>query len=136
MEQLRAECDRLERARRELEAAPSATVSDDEVVELKAELEKTQARLKSRKEQCASLERETEQNLVVICDFRVKVNRLEKKVEEKKEERRTKVRKILDKVHAELDAAGAPQGDEVSFGERIRWLKQRIEKLKAPRRSS
>ncbi len=131
MEQLRAECDRLERARRELEAAPSATVSDDEVVELKAELQKTQARLKSRKEQCASLERETEQNLVVICDFRVKVNRLEKKVEEKKEERRTKLRKILDKVHAELDAAGVPRGDEVSFGERIRWLKQRIEDLEA-----
>jgi len=131
MKQLRAESDRLEHARREFEAAPSATVSDDEVAELKAELEKTQARLKSRKEQCASLERETEQNLVVICDFRVKVNRLEMKVEEKKEERRTKVRKILDKVHAELDHAGAPRGKEVSFGERIRWLKERIEDLEA-----
>ena len=67
----------------------------------------------------------------MICDYRVKVNRLEEKVEETKDERRNKVRKILDKVHDELDGAGVPRGKEVSFGERIRWLKERIEDLEA-----
>jgi chromosome segregation ATPase len=68
------------------------------------------------------LKRDHEQDLVALCDLRVTVNRLEQERDAALKERKRKVKKILAKVHAALDEAGAPHGDEMSFGERIRRL--------------
>lgn len=73
------------------------------------------------------LRRAREESLVEACDLRVQANRLENDLEEERKNRQRKVKKILAKIHGELDAAGAPRGEDLSFGERIRWLKQQID---------
>ena len=48
------------------------------------------------------------------------------KLEEAQKHERKRVRKILDKIHAALDDAGAPRGDDLSYSERIRRLKREL----------
>jgi hypothetical protein len=62
-----------------------------------------------------------------MCDLRVQLNRLENDRDEAVRDRRKKVKKILSKVHDALDEAGAPGGKDLSYGERIRWLKNQLE---------
>ncbi len=70
------------------------------------------------------LNKEHEQNLVMLFDQRTKATRLEEKLEESEDHERARVKKIISKIHKELDAAGAPAGNDASFGERIRSLKK------------
>ena len=79
------------------------------------------------REECVELEHAREESLVETCDLRVRVNRLEHDIEEERDQRRRKVKKILAKIHGELDEAGAPRGDDLSFGERVRWLRRQID---------
>ena len=73
-------------------------------------------------EKLARVEAEHEQNLVLLFDVRTRAERLEEKLDDADSKTRKKVRRIIDKVHAELDAAGAPSDSETSYGERIRLL--------------
>ncbi len=75
------------------------------------------------------LERQVGQHLVEVCDLRARIVRIEKERDEAVRAATRKTKRILEKVHDELDDAGAPRGDEASFGERIRYLKQRIRDL-------
>ena len=79
------------------------------------------------RKECEALHKRAEDNLVELCDLRVQLNRLENERDDAQDERRKKIKKILSKVHAALDEAGAPRGEDLSFGERIRWLKKQLE---------
>ncbi|MDH3591860.1 MAG: hypothetical protein OER88_08285 [Planctomycetota bacterium] len=79
------------------------------------------------KQECASLRAEGEQKFMQICELRVRENRMETERDDAKRKRR----KILAKVHSVLDETGAPACEDTSFGERIRWLKGRIDELEA-----
>lgn len=105
------------------EALAKAESASREREEIAAALDRAQAQVKA-------LQRESSENLLAICDLRYTVNRLEKEKADAVEHASAKVRKILDKVHAALDDAGAPKGEELSFGDRIRALKERIEELR------
>jgi len=82
----------------------------------------TNTQLEAVRRDMERLRRDHEQDLVALCDLRVTVNRLEQERDTALKERKRKVKKILAKVHEALDEAGAPAGDEMSFGERIRRL--------------
>ena len=73
------------------------------------------------------LNKRAEESLVEMCDLRVQLNRLENDRDDARRERRKRVKKILSRVHAALDEAGAPRGEDLSYGERIRWLKKQLE---------
>ena len=88
---------------------------------------KAEERAKTLRSQCDALNKRAEENLVEMCDLRVQLNRLENDRDDARRERRQKVKKILSKVHAALDEAGAPRGKDLSYGERIRWLKRQLE---------
>jgi len=68
------------------------------------------------------VETEHEDNLVLLFDLRTRAERLEEKLDDADDKTRKKVRRIIAKVHAELDAAGAPADSDTSYGERIRQL--------------
>ena len=60
----------------------------------------------------------------------MKLNRLEKERDEASEHGKKKLRSALEKIHDALDAAGAPKGDDLSYGDRIRWLGAQLEQLR------
>jgi len=116
---LAAAREQLESATRERDALLAAGSQREEVA---IALDRAQAQVKA-------LQRESSENLLAICDLRYTVNRLEKEKSETAETASAKVKKILGKVHEALDSAGAPKGEELSFGDRIRALRERIEEL-------
>ena len=71
----------------------------------------------------AKLEKEHEENMVMLFDQRTKATRLEEKLDEIEDKGRARVKKIIAKVHAALDEIGAPNAGDDSYGERIRSLK-------------
>lgn len=80
--------------------------------------------LLAARERIAALEKEAEQDLVLVCDLRARVNRLEEERDDTARKAREKVKRILAHIHEELDRIGAPKGEEMSFGERIRRLRE------------
>lgn len=102
----------IEEEREKRIAAERDTASADELKKLQEKMEK--------------LDKEHEQNLVMLFDQRTKTTRLEDKLEEAESHERARVKKIITKIHKELDAAGAPSGPDASFGERIRELKKKL----------
>ncbi len=81
------------------------------------------------RQRLGELEKQVGQHLVEVCDLRARIVRVEAERDEAQRNAARKSKRILEKVHDELDDAGAPRGDEASFGERIRYLKQRIRDL-------
>ena len=75
--------------------------------------------------ECARLRKEYEEQLLLVCDLRVRENRLEQERDDASAYGRRKVRKIIDRVHEALDEAGVPREGDASYGERIRWLAAR-----------
>jgi len=146
---VRSEVLELRARLREAEERTERPGGDAEAADLREELERvklerdrlaaggeewaaSQTDLAAANERIADLERKSaelqassEHSIVEACELRVLVNRMENE----RDDALRKRRKVLDKVHRELDAAGAPKGENVSFGERIRWLQQRITDL-------
>lgn len=87
------------------------------------------AALALARQRLGELEQQVGQHLVEVCDLRARIVRLEAERDEAARGAARKTKRILEKVHDELDDAGAPRGEEASFGERIRYLKQRIRDL-------
>ncbi|MGH7162632.1 MAG: hypothetical protein ACREID_04040, partial [Planctomycetota bacterium] len=90
----------------------------------RAALAQAQARIKA-------LQKDSDENIVLVCELRNQIGRIEKERDAAQERAAEKVKKILKKVHEELDAAGAPMAEEMSYGERIRLLHKRIATLEA-----
>ncbi|MHC4338793.1 MAG: hypothetical protein ACYSX0_01085 [Planctomycetota bacterium] len=103
----------------------------DTLAEAVRGMEETRDRIENLERECTKAKKAAEESLLEACDLRVKVNKLEGALDEANRAARKKSKKILSKIHESLDDAGAPTGDEMSFGERIRRLKQRIEELEA-----
>lgn len=74
-----------------------------------------------------ALQKEADESMMLVCDLRFKLNKAEEARHEASSQGKQKLRKILAKIHADLDAAGAPQGEELSFGERIRLLRKSLD---------
>lgn len=110
----------LDETRMRLEAALRER---DVLLEERAALESSRADLAEARERVAALERESEQSLVHICELRGRINRIEEERDEAVKAGKRKFRKVLAKIHEELDGIGAPKGADLSFGERIRRLK-------------
>jgi len=130
----------LQAAREEIETLRTGlTESRDELQELMGERDEAAGTAADRdhlqqdyealQRKFAKLKLGEQDYIVQVCDFRTRVNRLEKECDDAARERKHKVKKVLRKVHHALDDAGAPGEPNVSFGERIRWLKQRIDEL-------
>jgi chromosome segregation ATPase len=109
----------------------AVTRERDTLAEAVRGIEETRDRIENLERECAKAKKAAEESLLEACDLRVKVNKLEGELDEANRTARKKSKKILSKIHESLDDAGAPTGDEMSFGERIRRLKQRIEELEA-----
>jgi len=90
------------------------------------ERDQARARIDVLQRECEQLRQETEEQLLQICDMRVSLNRLEAQRDEAVSDGRRKAKKILTRIHEALDAAGTPRGNDLSFGERVRRLAQRI----------
>jgi chromosome segregation ATPase len=120
---LRARLKRAERARDELKEERERTAS------LERELERARERAvvaEGAEERLAAAKAESEAQMVLACDLRVRVNRLERERDEALAYGRKKLKKVIEKVHEALDEAGAPRGDDLSYGERLRWLVARF----------
>ncbi len=113
--ELRTRLKRAEGARKELEE------ERDRAASIERELDRTRKDLLQAK-------KDGEEQMVLACDLRVKVNRLEKERDDAADHGKRKLRVVLEKVHEALDATGAPRGDELSYGDRIRWLATQLEK--------
>jgi chromosome segregation ATPase len=111
--ELRTRLKRAEGARKELDE------ERDRAASIERELERT------RKELAVS-RKEAEGQMVLACDLGVQLNRLEKERDEAADRGKQKLRTTLEKVHAALDSAGAPRGDDLSFSDRIRWLATKL----------
>jgi chromosome segregation ATPase len=118
--------DALVKARRDLEEASrdrqrleEATRDGQAALARLAELEAEHQKVTSR----------AEKSMLEVCELRVLANRLEIEKDEAKAQRKEKHKRLLEKIHQDLDEAGAPKGDEWSFGARIRWLRERIDEL-------
>jgi len=112
----------------------AVTRERDTLAEAVRGIEETRGRIENLERECSKAKKAAEESLLETCDLRVKVNRLEGELDDANRTARKKSKKILSKIHESLDDAGAPTGDEMSFGERIRRLKQRIEELEAGQR--
>jgi len=125
---LREERDRAASLERELgrtrELLAGAAATEAERDAARAALAETEARL-------LAVENECEEKILLVCDLRVRDNRLQQERDDAVSQGRQKVRKILDRIHQVLDDAGAPRGDDASYGERVRWLAGRIAELEA-----
>jgi chromosome segregation ATPase len=106
--------DRLDTARRER----------DLLAEERDARENLRAELAAARERIAALEKEAEKDLVLVCDLRARVVRLEEERDDEARKGRQRVKRILARIHEELDRIGAPKGDELSFGERLRRLRE------------
>jgi hypothetical protein len=115
--ELRTRLKRAEGARKELDEERDRSAS------IERELERT-------RKDVALARKEHEEQMVLVCDLRVKLNRLEKERDEASEHGKRKLRSTLEKIHDALDAAGAPRGEDLSYGDRIRWLAGQIEQLR------
>jgi chromosome segregation ATPase len=111
---LRTRLKRAEGARKELQE------ERDRATSIEKELERTRRELLQAR-------REHEEQLLLACDLNVRLNRLEKERDESQDHGKRKLRAVLDKVHEALDAAGAPRGQDLSYGDRIRWLAAQLE---------
>jgi len=107
--ELRTRVKRAEGVRKELDE------ERDRAASIERELERT-------RREVAQAKREAEEQMVLACDLRVQLNRLEKERDEAVDHGKRKLRAALEKIHGALDQAGAPRGDEMSYGDRIRWL--------------
>jgi len=123
----------MERRDEELAAAKGQLVEADlameDAREKQAELERRLAEAGDREEalqraqqKLEKVEKDHADTMVELFDLRTRVARLEEKLDEAQNHERRRVRKILDKIHAALDEAGAPSGEEMSYSERIRRL--------------
>ena len=92
---------------------------------MREQLDEAGAKLDVLQRECEQLRHETEDQLLQVCDLRVSLNRLETQRDEARVESKRKVKKILTRIHDALDEAGAPRGDDLSYGERVRRLTQR-----------
>ncbi len=129
--ELRTRLKRAEGARKELEEerdrAASIQRELDRTRERLAAAEQAHAtRLQALERDLAQARKENEAQMILVCDLRVKLNRLEKERDDAKEHGKKKLRATLEKIHEALDATGAPRGDELSYGDRIRWLAARF----------
>jgi chromosome segregation ATPase len=115
--ELRTRLKRAEGARKELDEERDRSAS------IERELERMRKDL-------ALARKEQEEQMVLVCDLRVKLNRLEKERDEATERGKKKLRTTLEKIHESLDAAGAPKGEELSYGDRLRWLATELERLR------
>jgi len=129
--ELRTRLKRAEGARKELEEERERAAS------IERELDRSRERLVAAEQAQAArvqaLERdlllarkEGEEQMLLVCDLRVKLNRLEKERDDAAERGKKKLRATLEKIHEALDATGAPRGEEFSYGDRIRWLAARF----------
>jgi len=109
------------------ESLAMAVRERDALAENARDTDAMRRKIETLREECEEFERAREDSLVETCDLRVQVNRLEHDIEEERDQRRRKVKKILAKIHGELDEAGAPRGEDLSFGERVRWLRHQID---------
>jgi len=112
--ELRTRLKRAEGARKELEE------ERDRAASIERELDRTRRDL-------AHARKEGEEQMVLACDLRVQLNRLEKDRDDAAEHGKRKLRAVLEKIHGTLDEAGAPRGDDLSFGDRIRWLAAKLQ---------
>ena len=98
--------------------------------ELFGEIKETASRdprrelLAAARERIAVLEKEAETDLVLVCDLRARINRLEEERDDEAHKARSRMKRILTHIHEELDRIGAPKGEDLSFGERIRRLRE------------
>ncbi len=122
-DRLQSEMEKVRRERDELMAAAADRERSGEG--LRREKDAAHSSLARMQERLKILEEEAEQSLLVICDLRYQVNQIEKGRTAAQQSGAAKVKKILAKIHAELDTVGAPNGAEMSFGERIRLLARR-----------
>lgn len=104
-----------------------AIAERDQLTRRLEDYESVKKKLRGLRTESEALNRRAEETLIEMCDLRVQLNRLETDRDEAVRDRRTKVKKILSKVHAALDEAGAPGGEDLSYGERIRWLRNQLE---------
>jgi len=106
---------------REVDALREARSSNAELAEEMESLRELHAKTEQK---LVKVVQEHEQDLVQLFDLRTKSTRLEEKLDDSDKKTRRKVRKIIDKIHSELDEIGAPGDRESSYGERIRQLKR------------
>jgi chromosome segregation ATPase len=119
LEQAKAQLQKAAAERDEARAKQAAAESELADAGTREQLQQDLARANAKLSKVA---KDHEANLVEVCDLRAKLTKLEGKVEEAQAHERRRVRKILDKIHAALDDAGAPNGENMSFSERIRRL--------------
>ncbi len=112
--ELRTRLKRAEGARKELEE------ERDRAASIERELDRTRKEL-------AQSKKEGEEQMVLACDLRVKLNRLEKERDDATDHGKKKLRGVLEKIHEALDATGAPRGEDLSYGDRIRGLSAQLE---------
>jgi len=112
--ELRTRLKRAEGARKELDE------ERDRATSIERELDRTRRDL-------AQARLEGEEQMLLACDLRVQLNRLEKERDDTADHGKRKLRAVLEKVHDSLDQAGAPRGDDLSFGDRIRWLAAKLQ---------
>lgn len=84
------------------------------------EWQSTQEALARAHGKIEAIQKEADESMMLVCDLRYRLNKAEEARHEASSLGKQKVKKILQKIHDELDAAGAPRGEEMSFGERIR----------------
>jgi chromosome segregation ATPase len=111
--ELRTRLKRAEGARKELDE------ERDRAASIERELERT-------RREAAQAKKEAEGQMILACDLRVQLNRLEKERDAAAERGKQKLRATVEKVHAALDETGAPRGDDLSFSERIRWVARKL----------
>jgi len=109
------------------EERDEAIAERDQLARRLEDYESVKKKLRGLRAESEALNRRAEETLIEMCDLRVQLNRLETDRDEAVRDRRKKVKKILSKVHAALDEAGAPGGEDLSYGERIRWLRNQPE---------
>ena len=112
--ELRTRLKRAEGARKELQE------ERDRAASIERELDRTRKDLSLAK-------KDGEEQMVLACELRVQLNRLEKERDDALDHGKRKLRAALEKMHDALDTTGAPRGDDLSYGDRIRWLAARLE---------
>ena len=127
LDQLRAELDKVRRERDLLAESGKDIASAKERIE-QTDRERAEAEEFVQKQQAEiqRLTEESEQNLVQLCDMRSRINRLETERDDASSNAKRKTKKILRKIHEVLDSVGAPAGEDMSYGERIRRLVDKL----------
>ncbi len=127
LDQLRAEFGTVRRERDLLaESGKDMASAAERIAATDREREEAEEFASKQQAEIQRLTTESEQNLVLICDLRSRINRIETQRDEATSTARRKTKKILRKIHESLDAVGAPAGEEMSYGERIRRLVDKL----------